>query len=216
MVPPITVGEGPAPEPRAHANGTHSQASREEPIDSSAHNGDEQLVARCRAGDEAAWAEVHAKCHAHVVRQIRYTLGELGRDDNLVEELAARVWYGLICDDGYLLQRFQPNRARGLEKYLAAIARFEVLRHQRSEFRRRRREHYRQSMLSENRDDEALRDMTIDVNSFLPSLTPREQEFFHHVLMGNNGHHMRISAPNSWQLKHRIRKKLLEFLDIDG
>jgi hypothetical protein len=34
--------------------------------------------------------------------------------------------------------------------------------------------------------------------------------------MGNNGHHMRISAPNSWQLKHRIRKKLLEFLDIEG
>ena len=54
----------------------------------------------------------------------------------------------------------------------------------------------------------------LDVNSFLPQLTPREQEFFHHVLLGNNGHHLQISAPNAWQLKHRIRKKLLEFLEI--
>ncbi len=137
------------------------------------------------------------------------------RDHNLVEEIAARVWFGLVSDDRNLLERFQPKKGNGLENYLAAIARFEVLRHLRSEYRRRRREHETQSMRKSERDDRLLREMALDVKDFLPQLTPREKEFFHHVLMGNNGHHLRISAPNAWQLRHRIRKKLLEFLDKD-
>jgi len=172
------------------------------------------LVQRCREGDDDAWAQIHDRCHAHVVKQIRYSLGPAGRDADLVEEIAARVWFGLVSNDGYLLDRFEPKKGNGLEKYLAAIARFEVLRHQRSEFRRRRREKETQTMRAKAPDDGKLRDMTLDVNDFLPNLTPREKEFFHHVLMGNNGHHLSISAPNAWQLKHRIRKKLLEFLEM--
>ncbi len=183
-------------------------------VESSHHADSQDLVDRCRAGDEAAWAEMHAKCQQHVLRQIRFTLGDQGRDQNLVEEIAARVWFGLVADNGHLLGRFQPKKGNGLEKYLGAIARFEVLRHQRSEYRRRRREQDRQSDRPDNRDDSMLREIALDVNSFLPQLTPREQEFFHHVLLGNNGHHLQISAPNAWQLKHRIRKKLLEFLEI--
>ncbi len=179
--------------------------------------GDEKvLVERCRNGDEAAWAEIHDRCHAYLIKQIRYTLGDRGRDANLVEEIAARVWFGLVSDKGRLLERFQPQKGNGLEKYLAAIARFEVLRHHRSEYRRRRREHETQALRSSDRDDDLLREMTFDVKEFLPSLTPREKEFFHHVLMGNNGHQLQISAPNAWQLKSRIRKKLMEFLETSG
>ncbi len=173
---------------------------------------EQSLVDRCRNGDEAAWAEMHKRCHECLIKQIRYSLGTFGRDSNLVEEIAARVWFGLVADDGHLLARFQPDKGNGLEKYLAAIARYEVLRHQRSEFRRRRRERETQAMRGSNRDDRELREMALDVKGFLPQLTPREREFFDHVLIGNNGHHLQISAPNAWQLRHRIRKKLVEFL----
>ncbi len=198
---PIRIDELPANDRRARAK----------------RDTDEQaLVDRCRSGDEAAWTEIHERCHEYLIKQIRYTLGVRGRDRNLVEEIAARVWFGLVADDGRLLNRFQPNKGNGLEKYLAAIARYEVLRHQRSEFRRRKREKETQTMRSANRDDRALREMALDVNDFLPQLTPREREFFHHVLMGNNDHNLEISAPNAWQLRHRIRKKLVEFLESDA
>lgn len=175
---------------------------------------DQALVDRCCAGDEAAWAEVHARCQSHLVKQIRYTLGDRARDANLVEEIAARVWYGLVADDGYLLARFQPEKGAGLGKYLAAIARFEVLRHQRGEFRRRRREQATQAARQSARDDRPLADMAIDVQEFVPQLTPREKEFFHYVLLGKDESRMQISAPNAWQLRHRIRRKLLSFLEL--
>lgn len=175
---------------------------------------DQALVDRCRAGEDAAWAEVHAKCHSHLVKQIRYTLGDRARDPNLVEEIAARVWYGLVADDGYLLDRFQPEKGTGLGKYLAAIARFEVLRHQRGEFRRRRREQETQAARQATRDDRRLADMAIDVQDFVPQLTPREKEYFYCVLLGKNGEELHISAPNAWQLRHRIRRKLLAFLEL--
>ena len=178
---------------------------------------DQTLVDRCRAGDDAAWAEVHARCHMHLVKQIRYTLGDRARDPNLVEEIAARVWFGLVADDGYLLQRFEPGKGNGLSKYLAAIARFEVLRHQRGEFRRRRREQETQAARQSARDDRRFAEMTLDVQDFLPKLTPREKEFFFRVLLGNKnkGEELQISAPNAWQLRHRIRRKLLAFLELD-
>lgn len=175
---------------------------------------DKTLVDKCRNGDDDAWAEMHARCQEYLTQQIRYALGDRGQDSNLVDEIAARVWFGLIADDGRLLERFQPQKGNGLKKYLAAIARYEVLRHDRSEFRRRRREHETQVMRAPDKDDQRVREMTLDVNSFLPQLTPREKEFFQHVLMGNDGHDLGISAPNAWQLRHRIRKKLLHFLGM--
>lgn len=176
---------------------------------------DQTLVDRCRAGDDAAWVEVHARCHSHLVRQIRYTLGDRARDQNLVDEIAARVWFGLVTDDGYLLERFEPGRGSGLSKYIAAIARFEVLRHQRGEFRRRQREQETQFARRAIHDDRHFAEITIDVQEFLPTLTPREKEFFYRVLLGNDGESMKISATNAWQLRHRIRRKLLDFLGLD-
>lgn len=176
---------------------------------------DQALVDRCRAGDGAAWQEIHDKCHSHLVRQIRFTLGDRARDGNLVEEIAAKVWYGLVADNGYLLERFQPEKGSGLEKYLAAIARFEVLRHQRGEIRRRRREQETQAARAASRNEHEITEMTLDFQDFLPQLTPREREFFHCVLVGNNADDMNISAPNAWQLRHRIRRKLLTFLGTE-
>lgn len=186
-----------------------------EPLPAQQHSADQQLVDRCRAGDGQAWAEIHTKCHGHLVRQIRFTLGDRGRDSNLVEEIAARVWYTLFADEGYLLGRFEPIKGSGLEKYLAAVARFEVMRHQRSEFRRRRRERETHALRQTTRNERDFVDMELDVAEFLPNLTRRERQYFDSVLLGGDGEEMEVSAPNAWQLRHRIRKKLLSFLDLE-
>lgn len=214
-----------------NGNGSHSNghavpigaAAVHEPVHEApqelVQDADLVLVNRCRAGDGQAWAEIHTKCHGHLVRQIQYTLGDRARDANLVEEIAARVWYALIADEGTLLGRYQPMKGSGLEKYLAAIARFEVLRHQRGEFRRRRRERETQALRQTAHNERDFADMELDVVDFLPNLTPREREFFDLVLLGGDGHGegetMGVSAPNAWQLRHRIRKKLLSFLELD-
>jgi hypothetical protein len=57
--------------------------------------------------------------------------------------------------------------------------------------------------------------MELDVAEFLPSLTRREREFFDNVLLGADGDEMNVSVPNAWQLRHRIRKKLLSFLELE-
>lgn len=206
---------------RASGNGKPSGNGRTKKLSAAAkrhqqsvREADQALVDRCRAGDGAAWQEIRDKCHAHLVRQIRFTLGDRSRDGNLVEEIAAKVWYGLVADNGYLLERFQPEKGSGLEKYLAAIARFEVLRHQRGELRRRRREQETQTARGASQNDHEVTEMTLDFQGFLPRLTPREREFFHYVLVGNNTDGLDISAPNAWQLRHRIRRKLLTFLEI--
>ncbi len=214
-----------APPPANGHNGHHlsGNGQHSKPAETPSHSeipaatDDQSLVERCRAGDGAAWAEMHARCHAHLERQIRFTLGDQSRDANLIDEIAARVWFGLVADNGHLLDRFQPEKGNGLEKYLAAIARFEVLRHQRGEYRRRRREHETQVVRQASRDDRPFTEMTLDVRDFLPQLTPRELEFFEHVLLGNNGtdQDLAISAPNAWQLRHRIRRKLLAFLELE-
>jgi DNA-directed RNA polymerase specialized sigma24 family protein len=173
---------------------------------------DQELVDRCRQGDAEAWSEMHRRCQAKVLKQIRYTLGDQSRDVNLVEEIAARVWYALLVDDGYLLRRYESEKGNSLGSYLSAIARFEVLRHQRSEYRRRRREHQTQIMRSQQSDEQLLGELKADLKDFLPRLTRREHEYFHHVLLGNNGAELELSDTNSWQLRHRIRRKLLAFL----
>ena len=189
----------------------------EDPDNVTTHqSADQDLVDRCKAGDGLAWAEIHTKCHGHLVRQIRFTLGDRGRDANLVEEIAARVWFTLFADDGYLLGRFEPIKGSGVEKYLAAIARFEVMRHQRSEFRRRRRERETHALRQTVRNERDFVDMELDVAEFLPNLTRRERQYFDCVLLGGDGEEMMdVSAPNAWQLRHRIRKKLLSFLDLE-
>ena len=208
-------GNGAAVDGNGHSPAKHPEV---EPLGSIAEPGgngqpmDQELVDRCKLGDPDAWAEMHRRCHTKVLRQIRYTLGDLARDANLVEEIAARVWYALVADDGYLLRRYESEKGNSLGSYLSAIARFEVLRHQRSEYRRRRRERETQIMRSQQSDDQLLGELKADLKEFLPQLTRRENEFFHQVLLGNNGVDLDLSAPNAWQLRHRIRRKLLAFL----
>ncbi|HBO46263.1 MAG TPA: hypothetical protein DD670_20525, partial [Planctomycetaceae bacterium] len=71
---------------------------------------DGELVARCAAGEVGAWEELYDQCHVPLLRAIRCLLGQTVPDQNLIDELAARVWYALIDKDGKLLARFDKQR----------------------------------------------------------------------------------------------------------
>ena len=69
------------------------------------------LAKRCLAGEVAAWEELYAQCHEPLLISIRIMLGPQSADASLVDEIAARVWYALVANDGKLLSRYKPSRA---------------------------------------------------------------------------------------------------------
>ena len=71
------------------------------------------LAKRCLAGEVAAWEQLYAQCHEPLLVSIRIMLGSQSADANLVDEIAARVWYALVANDGELLSRYKPSRALG-------------------------------------------------------------------------------------------------------
>ena len=55
------------------------------------------------AGDEQAWEQLYRQHHRRLLRTIKSLCGPETADVHLVEEIAARVWYALLRDDGQLL-----------------------------------------------------------------------------------------------------------------
>ncbi len=183
---------------------------------SSAAHGDRQLVDRCLRGDVAAWEELYEQCHPPLVESVKILLGHGAADPHLIDEIAARIWYALVADDGKLLARFDPDRGAQLTTFLRVLAKDEVSRHFRTEQRRQERE---LAALRE-RPRHHLADFNLPVTSlsaFLATLTPHERLFCgEHLLSvppdsGDNRGEEPTSAA-AWQLTHRIHKKLLKFL----
>ncbi|MGA2030687.1 MAG: hypothetical protein ABSG68_00385 [Thermoguttaceae bacterium] len=138
--------------------------------------------------------------------------GSLG-DPNLVDEIAARVWYALVANDGELLARYSPQRGARLITFMRALAKDEICRHFRAEIRRRERE------VAAFRERPPLAGIdsgysASGLREFLATLSPQEHSFCCEVLLAEPapGGEISRSAANIWQLTHRIYKKLLRFL----
>jgi hypothetical protein len=67
---------------------------------------DRLLVDRCVAGEVAAWSSLYSHSHDSLLAGIRAFLGRGGQDANLIDEIAARVWYALVKDNFELLDKF--------------------------------------------------------------------------------------------------------------
>ena len=67
-------------------------------------------------------------------------LRRLGQQDQLTEEIAARVWFTLVRDAGRLLAKFDAARDCRFGVFLVGLARNEILQYVRHERRRVRRE----------------------------------------------------------------------------
>ena len=176
---------------------------------------DRLLVERCLAGEVGAWSQIYRQFHESLLASIRSFLGRAGQDANLVEEIAARVWYALVKNNFELLDKFDVARGCRLSTFLSVLAKNETRVLLRSERRRRLRE----QLVSKSELDREHSTDTGDVLSdeeFLVTLSKAEKSFYLDVLVNrpeaNQQEPQTYSQQNLWQLRHRIRKKLERFI----
>lgn len=178
--------------------------------------GDSRLAKRCLAGEVAAWEELYAGCHERLLASIAALLGSRADDPDFIDEIAAKVWYALVKNDGELLLRYDPARGARLVTFIQTVARDILNRHRRSERRRLEREgavsrgksrHYSAEL------DQANGALT----EFLETLPPRDRQFFNEHLL-DNADESPGSEPSAetrtsiWQRTRRLYKRLLGFL----
>jgi DNA-directed RNA polymerase specialized sigma24 family protein len=174
----------------------------------------EELIDGCLDGDERAWAELYRRFHPRLIETIGFLLGQEAQRLQLVDEIAARVWYALVRDDAKLLARFDAGRSGRLDAFMMGLARIEIMRYLRAE--RRRRSHEvagGRRILEEHR----ISDFQVGslMEEFAATLTPGEREFMEKFLIANIGPEDveldELPPTSVWQRRHRIRFKLGEF-----
>jgi hypothetical protein len=182
---------------------------------------DQALIGRCLTGEVSAWDELYSRAHPALSISICVLLGGGPSDPNLVDEIASRVWFAMIENDGRLLARFDSARGCRLITFLRTVARTEVSRHYRRERRRLRRERIALNGKAAHQPavDGQLPGL-VDVDGFLSTLTAREKRFWDDHLAESPSEvavvdHTPLSV-NARQLRHRIRDKLLKFLGSDS
>jgi DNA-directed RNA polymerase specialized sigma24 family protein len=193
---------------------------------------DRKLIDQALGGVAGAWDVLYHRCHQPLLTAIRAIVGPRSADPNLVDELAARVWYAVVRDQGRLLDRFDPRRECTLTTYLALIAKDEASRFFRSEKRRRKRETAVATCdnKSASKSTSVAGSTTITIHEFVATLTPAEKTFYDEITARNShaangvngsngaekangaGHTNGRSQANEWQLNHRVRRKLERFL----
>lgn len=190
-----------------HGSGDHTDAAR----------ADQRLVKRCLAGEEKAWEQLYRQCHPQLVRAVKLLLGSDAGDVHLVDEMAARVWYALLRDGSRLLASYDADRDSRLSAFLMGLARIEIMRHMRSERRRRSHEFNggRRTLAQGRVADWQVRTM---IEEFRATLTPLERAFMEEFLLDaadpeGDGDGKEVPASSVWQRRHRLRLKLQEFLD---
>ena len=173
------------------------------------------LVDRCLVGEVAAWEEIYRQCHDPLCASIKSLLGPGFHDLNLVDDIAARVWYALVKNDGELLDRFDPCRDLRLGVFFRGLARVELMQHFRAERRRLARE---AEVGQKPRGNAPLNEWQFGVllEEFTATLTPGEQQFMDEYLLSlppeaEDAEGRELTDANIWQRRHRIRAKLVKF-----
>ena len=173
--------------------------------------GDRQLAKRCLAGEVAAWEDLYGRYHEPLCRAIGGMLGAGGSDLSRVDEIAARVWYAVVRNDGELLNRFDPARHTRLGGFLRGLARIEIMQYFRTEYRRRNQE---AACFAHAGGSPSVSDWQVNamIEDFATTLTAGEQEFLEEHLLGQaEDGERRWSDATIWQRCHRIREKLKAF-----
>jgi hypothetical protein len=217
----LRVGEEAAvpcdvPQVETHAN---ADLAAQATLDPSGSQADRALADRCLLGDVAAWEEIYHQCHDPLCVSIKSLLGPGFHDPNLVDDIAARVWYALVKNDGELLDRFDPSRDLRLGVFLRGLARVELMQY----FRAERRRLVREAEAGRKPSGSSLNEWQIGVilNEFTATLTPGERQFVDEYLLSlcqedENADGPKLTDANIWQRRHRIRSKLLKFFGKDA
>ena len=174
---------------------------------------DRVLVDRCVQGEPAAWSHMYERFHGSLLASIRAFLGKAGQDMHLVDEVSARVWYSLVRNQFELLAKFDPGRGCRLSTFLSVLGKSEARLLLRSERRRKTRECV--ASRSEVEESEAECGAVLSDDDFLATLSPRERAFYLEILVATcaSPPDADYTQQNQWQLRHRVRKKLEQFLE---
>jgi hypothetical protein len=184
---------------------------------------EQTLAQACLAEVPGAWDLLYARYHAELVERVRRRLAPRG-DRNLSEEIASRVWYGLVRSHFAILKRFDPTRGSGLSDYFLGIARKEYAAYCRSERRRKVRERLAGQDLQATFSPAAW-DQPAEFQEFLAKLTKSERMFcIQELRLGQESRSgdesaidpaspaRKLSDANRRQLRRRVSRKLAKFL----
>jgi DNA-directed RNA polymerase specialized sigma24 family protein len=221
------VSNAPAPA-QANRNGTAFRSKRVRAPSASEQSGDQAtraaaradrlLIDRCLTGDELAWQDLYAEFHSPLLLAIRILLGRSAARHDLVDDIAQKVWCTVVDRKAELLSRFDAERGYRLSTFLAGLAKNEISRHFRAEWRRSLRETH--ASRAQHADVGGLWRGVGGLNSamteFLATLTPRELGYCQqHLLSLADTASEEISDVNRWQLHRRVRLKLCAFLKYE-
>jgi hypothetical protein len=156
---------------------------------------------------------MYARFQAPLVASVRAFLGPASRDPYLVDEISARVWFALVRDDFWLLSRFDVRRGCRLSTFLSLIAKAQARLLLRSERRRRSRERAVARFEVEEPNTGGLNSLSGE--EFVATLSPAERTFLVDVLVASADRDARdrYSSQNLWQLRRRVREKLIKYLE---
>jgi len=174
---------------------------------------DEALVLDCLRKDRGAWSRLFQLCQPQMMLRVRSLLRQSRIGEDLAEEVVSQVWLAVISDDGRLLRRFDARKCARVSTYLNAIAAKQTLKHLRSSRRRKFREAEYGGVAS--RRTQLPPTSEVELSEFLQVLTPRERQVCVHEFL-SPADPLPSARPKSesqkiWQLRHRIRRKFLEF-----
>ncbi|MFZ5830725.1 MAG: hypothetical protein ACOY3P_11590 [Planctomycetota bacterium] len=169
---------------------------------------------RCLSGDERAWEGLYHQFHPGLVETIRFLLGGGEAEFQLIDEISARVWYALVQEDSRLLASFDARRNCRFELFLKGLARIEVLRYLRAEKRRNSHELAGGMRAIQGRDGSDWQAWSL-LDEFAATLSPSDREFLTKHLIGSDDEEAEddFSKTSFWQRRHRIRFKLVRFLE---
>ncbi len=176
---------------------------------------DRQLVDDCLTRKPGAWERMYNRAHPALMMAVRKHLGSRAGDQQLVEEIAAQVWYLLIQHDGELLDRFSTDRDRRLSSYLGGLAQNQVRTYDRGEQRRHAREaeatrsHRAGETIHESRNP-------LEMQDFLSTLTDWERQYVAWCMLppgekGTARGPFSVTENSDRQLRHRLKTKLKAF-----
>ena len=200
------------PIPTSATEGLPGQESLELKIEQ-----EQALIEQCLGGNRAAWNQFFTRYHPVLLQAVQSALAGRGSDRELIEEIAARVWYSLTNDDGRTLARFDARRRRRLASYLFAIARNAVYHYFRDERRRQGRERSARREGEPRQYGREAASGNLLLEEFESQLSPRERQFLRWQLLRaeESPGAEDLSPSNVWQLNHRIRAKLAAFVSRD-
>ena len=167
---------------------------------------DAQLLSRCLAGHQEAWAELYRMCQPVLLQQIKSWLGPLRACGELAEEIAARVWLKLVERNHLRLSKFDPNRGVKVTTFLVALARYEHLMMVRERNRRSKRELQRAMAMPSITVEDHL---SVEIGEYLEILDAMEKAHVVGRLIGMPS----ISAdPETQSNDRRLNRNLLNKL----